>query len=180
MNRYNKYSTQVVQNELLEKGILLLKYANKDEYVYYNKISKLFVKGSKAIVEIEVSRDLNSLFKIVENAFKANKRNNYNSNFISYEMFNIPLIIQKGIFPSKDKFIKNNDGSYHENTFDFTSYMIQETNDSLDKYSNLDSKTLKFLNTITKNHNSQSIAIFLSKMIYEPDGTGVLMLRGKL
>ncbi|MGJ0317044.1 type IV secretion system DNA-binding domain-containing protein [Aliarcobacter cryaerophilus] len=177
MNRYSKYSTYVAK-ELLEKGILLLKYANKDEYVYYNKISKLFVKGSKTIVEIEVSRDLNSLFEIVENAFKAYKKNNYNSNFIYYEMFNIPLIIQKGIFPSKDKFIKNNDGSYHENTFDFTSYMIQETNDSLDKYSNLDSKTLKFINTITKNHNPQSIAIFLSKMIYEPDGTGVLMLIG--
>src|SRR5574344_2618851 len=178
MNRYSKYSTYVAK-ELSEKGILLLKYANKDEYVYYNEISKLFVKGSKTIVEIEVSRELGICCKIVEDASKAHKKNNYNSNFIYYEIFNIPLITIKGICLSEDKFIKNKDDkTYIENTNVLTLYMKPIADDSLDKYSDLDSKIFKFLNTITKSDKSQNIAMFLSKMICEPDGTGVLMLIG--
>ncbi|MCT7583149.1 type IV secretion system DNA-binding domain-containing protein [Aliarcobacter butzleri] len=177
-NIYNKYSGMAVKR-LLEKGILILRYADKDEYVFYDKILNLLVKGSKTTVETEISRELGICCKIVEDAYKAHKKNNYNSNFIYYEMFNIPLIIQKGFFSSEDKFIKNKDDkTYIENINVLTLYMKPIADDSLDKYSNLDSKTLKFLNTITKSDKSQNIAMFLSKMICEPFETEGIILIG--
>lgn len=72
-NIYNKYSGMAVKR-LLEKGILILRYADKDEYVFYDKILNLLVKGSKTTVETEISRELGIYCKIVEDAYKAHKK----------------------------------------------------------------------------------------------------------
>ncbi|MBP6714977.1 MAG: ATP-binding protein [Aliarcobacter sp.] len=177
-NIYNKYSGMEVKR-LLEKGILILRYADKDEYVFYDKILNLLVKGSKTTVETEISRELGIYCKIVEDAYKAHKKNNYNSNFIYYEIFNIPLITTKQNCWSEDKFIKNKDDkTYIENINVLTLYMKPIADDSLDKYSDLDSKIFKFLNTITKSDKSQNIAMFLSKMICEPSETKCIILIG--
>ncbi len=71
---YNKYSCMEVKRILEKKGILILRYADKDEYVFYDKILNLLVKGSKTTVETEISRELGIYCKIVEDAYKAHKK----------------------------------------------------------------------------------------------------------
>ena len=165
--------------ELGAKNIKIIR--DNGKYICYNEITKEYILGDEKEICIYLSRKLGYKIKIVNCLLKTSKDKKYEdvNNIIFLSKEKIALKVGNIFFRnSQDRFIKNKDGNYFENTIKYTDLLTKRLNSKSAKIEEYKSLISKLLLNITSKKNASYIVYWLGKIFVNLKNMDTLILIG--